>query len=154
VTCWHYVQSIDFRDHKAKAECEQLALYIDAYERMEVGGVPLPVESELLDLMCRRLLGVMQSDLTGNWSFASATQKSGANRAVGSALFAVMSKAATAYDKTVKAARGGEKSSRRGVRGSGRSTRPLPAAAPTATAAAPASAGPTVQYRRDRPPRR
>jgi len=108
VSCHHYVTSVQFRDPRARQECLQLGLFIDAYLDMEANGVELPTDSVLLDLMCRRLIGVLKSDEYGNWSFASATQRTGASRLVGSELFAALSKAAGSYDRAVRTAMKGK----------------------------------------------
>jgi hypothetical protein len=132
VSCHHYVSNIRFRDNRTRNECLQLALFVDAYLAMDVNGVALPYDSELLDLMCRRLIGVLNADEHGNWSLATASQRSGASRMAGSELFAQLSRAANAYDRLQRAvhkahstddARTGQKGrpKARGSRGSGRS---------------------------------
>jgi hypothetical protein len=103
VSCYHYVSSLRFRDNRARNECLQLALFIDAYLEMEVDGLGLPLDSELLDLMCRRLIGVLNADETGNWSMAAASQKSGISRMAGNDLFVQLSRAANAHDRLQKA---------------------------------------------------
>jgi hypothetical protein len=97
VTAHYYVTSISFRDGRARNECLQLGLFIDAYLAMG-----LPEASDLLDLMCRRLVGVLQADEHGNWSLAAATQRGGASRLAGAELFAAMAKAAGSYDRVHK----------------------------------------------------
>ena len=103
VSCHHYVSSQRFRDSRARNECLQLALFIDAYLAMEVDGMGLPYDSELLDLMSRRLIGVLNADETGNWSLAAASQRSGTARMAGSDLFTQLSRAASAHDRLQKA---------------------------------------------------
>jgi hypothetical protein len=137
VSCHHYVSTIQFRDARARNECLQIALFVDAYLEMQIDGVPLPEQSILLDLMARRLIGVMKADEHSNWSLASATQRAGTTRMAGSALFMQLSRAANAYDRVQKAVSKtsavpsvGQKT-RRGHRGRGGRTH----AASTGTAA-------------------
>ena len=128
VSCYHYVTTVSFRDVRAKNEALQLGQFIDAYLAMDVKGEPLPESSELLDLMCRRLTGVLKADEYGNWSLATATQKAGASRLMGNELFTALAKAANAHDRvhknvsrqTAAAGAGGgyaDKARRRGRRG-------------------------------------
>jgi hypothetical protein len=133
VSCHHYVSTVHFRDSRARNECLQLGLFIDAYLDMEVDGLGLRLDSDLLDLMCRRLIGVLNADEHGNWSLATASQRSGISRMAGGDLFAQLSRAANAYDRVQKAvnksgpngagtyATGAKKAARRGRRGGGMS---------------------------------
>ena len=130
VSCHHYVSTIHFRDSKARNECLQLGLFIDSYLDMEVDGLGLRLDSDLLDLMCRRLIGVLNADEHGNWSLATASQRSGITRMAGGELFAQLSRAANSYDRVQKAVHkavpntteygAGAKRSRRGQRSGGR----------------------------------
>jgi hypothetical protein len=137
VSCHHYVSTVQFRDARARNECLQIALFVDAYLGMQIDGVPLPEQSTLLDLMARRLIGVMKADEHSNWSLATATQRSGTTRMTGSALFMQLSRAANAYDRLQKAvsktsaAPGVGQKTRRGHRGRGGRTQ----SASTGTAA-------------------
>jgi hypothetical protein len=127
VSAHHYVTTISFRDVRARHECLQLGLFIDAYLAMEVNGVSLPESSPLLDLLCRRLVGVLQADEHNNWSLAAATQRAGTSRLVGSDLFSALARAANSYDRVQRTASKGygggsggavARGRRRGKRGS------------------------------------
>jgi len=117
VSAHYYVTTITFRSATARNECLQLGLFIDAYLAMEVGGNPLPDNSPLLDLMCRRLVGVLQADEHNNWSLAEATKKTGASRLAGADLFTALAKAANSYDRVKKAATKGQGSGGHGLAG-------------------------------------
>lgn len=105
VSCHHFVSTVPFRDQRARNECLQWGMAIDAYLAMRVGRSlqPLPEDSRLLDLMCRRLVGVLKADEFGNWSLATATQRAGPTRMAGTELFTAMSKAANSFDRVQKA---------------------------------------------------
>ena len=127
VSCHHYVASLRFRDNRARNECQQLALFIDSYLAMVVGGEGLPLDSDLLDLLSRRLIGVLNADEHGNWSLATASQRSGVSRMAGNDLLTQMSRAANAHDRlqkaVVKTTTGGSQytgKKPRGKRGSGK----------------------------------
>ena len=63
-----------------------------------------PLRRQPLDLMCRRLVGVLQADEHNNWSLAAATQRTGTTRMAGSELFSALAKAANSYDRVQKSA--------------------------------------------------
>jgi hypothetical protein len=147
------VTTVQFRDTRARNECLQLGLFIDAYLAMDVDGLGLPADSDLLDLMCRRLVGVLNADEHGNWSLATASQRSGTSRMAGGELFAQLSRAANAYDRVQKAvhkgggnttAAGTKKPTRRGRRGGGGASQAgnSPPARPGPSSAAARSAAP------------
>jgi len=70
VSAHRYVTMNPFRDARARDECVHLGLFIDAYLREG-----LPLDAEPLDLICRRLVGVLHADAYENWSFAAVTQR-------------------------------------------------------------------------------
>ncbi len=103
VSCHHYVSTVNFRDTRAQKECLQLGLFVDAYLSMRVGDAELPLDSLLLDLMCRRLIGVMHADANSNWSLAAATERVGTVRMASNELVMRMSRYANAYDRMRRA---------------------------------------------------